>query len=61
MTISTVQFSRKILTKSTNGWEGTNLTSTAFGYDGIDGQAFGTGEYGGLEHFRNRTNTDIQR
>lgn len=61
MTISTNKFTKIDFTRnSISGWIGDNITSGAAGFDDIySGIAPGDFESGGIEHFRGRTETEV--
>lgn len=57
--VASGSFSRVSKTLGGQGWDGPNVTSDEFGFDNPDGAAFGVNEFGGIRHFKNRTQPDI--
>lgn len=58
ITRSNNQSTKKIFRMGTNPIEGVNLASSPFGSEGVFGgpfSSFGDGEFGGLSHFKLRT------
>lgn len=64
ITPSTNSFSVTQFTYGANPWSGPNVTGNAFGNEDLFGgpnSVFGVGEFGGLNHYKNRTNYTITR
>lgn len=57
--ISNNKFRRLAFTKGGNGWNGENLTAGYFEDSLYGGSPFGSGEYGGLAHFKGREDTNV--
>mgnify|MGYP001594864649 CR=1 FL=1 len=54
---STNAFTKKEITKSLNSWAGDNITASNPFDELLSGTAPGVGEAGGIEHFKNVTQT----
>lgn len=59
MRFSINSFIKKVFTKGNQGWGGENLTSNEFGLDTGDAEPFGAGMFGGIKHFKKRSNVNI--
>ena len=56
ITASSNSFARVTKNLALQPWEGDNLNSTPYGFDGdFFGDAYGSVEYGGIDHFKART------